>query len=106
GGQPRFIYVYLTQWLQGYHELGVQRDLQFYVNVERPLAFTIAQTEILKRRMVEIIARTYSDETHDCMEMPQIASGDFVVTKPSRGEPRVKLIACRRLLRNMTPAKL
>lgn len=106
GGQPRFIYIYTTQWLHDYHEMGVQRDMQFYINTAKPITFTLAHTEAIKRKITEIIARTYSPETRDCMEMPQVASGDFVVTKPSRGEPNVKLIACRKLLRNMTPEKV
>jgi antitoxin (DNA-binding transcriptional repressor) of toxin-antitoxin stability system len=39
------------------------------------------------------------------MDMPQVASGDFVVTA-SHGAPRLKLIACRRMIKNVTPAKL
>lgn len=104
--KPQEIYAYVTQWLGNYHELGVARTLQFYVNVKNPQLFTVAQTEDLKGQMVEIIARTYDPVRRDCMEMPQIASGDFVVTKPTQGRPRLRLIACRNLLRNMTPAKI
>ena len=64
------------------------------------------QTEGIKGRIVEIMAATFDAASGESIEMPQVASGDFVVTKPRRGEPRLKLIACRRFVRRMTPAKL
>lgn len=102
----RDVYAYMTQWLAGFHELGVNSDLQFIINVKARHTFTIAQTEALKARMVEIVARTYHPAKHTCMDLPEIASGDFVVTSAGKGVPRLKLIACRRMLRNMTPVKL
>ena len=107
-GHGREVYAYLTQWLSGYHEMGVTRELQFYINTATPHTFTIDQTEAIKGQIVEIIARTYEPRRGSCMDMPQVASGDFVVTAPSTSDaiPRIKLIACRRLLNHMTPAKI
>ena len=105
-GKGREIYAYLTQWLGAYHELGVSKNHQFYINIQNPQNLSIAQTEELKGQMVEIIARTYDPVKRTCMEMPQIASGDFVVTKPTQGDLKLKLIACRNLARNVTPGKL
>jgi hypothetical protein len=102
----REIYAYLTQWLNGFQEMGVSRDLQFIVNVKAPHTFTIAQTEAIKGRMIEVIARTYDRTRRNGMDMPQVASGDFVVSWPCKGVPRLKLIACRRLLTHLTPANL
>ena len=102
----REIYAYLTQWLPEFHELGVNSNLQFYINTMKPHTFTIAQTEQLKMQMVETIVRSFDVAKRDCMEMPQVASGDFVVTEPARGKPRIKLIACRRMLGHISPAKL
>lgn len=104
----REIYAYLTQWLNGYDELGVTRSLQFYINVKTPHTFTIDQTEAIKAQMVETVVRTYDPDKQECMAMPEIASGDFVVTWPKgrNAIPRIKLIACRKTLRHMTPAKL
>ncbi|HUW60755.1 MAG TPA: hypothetical protein VMZ06_07080 [Candidatus Bathyarchaeia archaeon] len=101
----RDIYAYVTQWLAGFHELGVNDRLQFIINVKARHTFTIAQTEQLKATIIEILARTYSPKKRDCMDLPEIASGDFVVTAPPK-PPRIKLIACRRMLRNITPVKL
>jgi len=100
----REIFAYVTQWLSSYHELGVNENLQFIVNIKARHTFTIAQTEDLKAKMVEIVARTYSPAKRNCADIPEIASGDFVVTMPPK--PRLKLIACRRMLRNMNPVKL
>lgn len=100
----REVFGYVTQWLSGYHELGVNENLQFIINIEARHTFTIAQTEELKAKMVEIVARTYSPGKRDCADLPEVASGDFVVTMPPK--PRLKLIACRKMLRNMTAVKL
>jgi hypothetical protein len=105
-GHGREIYAYVTEWLNGFHELGVNRDLQFFVNIAKPHTFTIAQTEALKQRIVEIVARTYHPGRRECMEIPQIASGDFVVTNTPRGVARLKLIACRHLLTRVSPEDL
>jgi len=103
----RDVYVYLTQWLTGFHEMGVTKNLQFYINTQTPHTFTIAQTELIKRNIVEVIARTYNEERQNCMTLPEIASGDFVVTPPPKqGAPKIKLIACRSLMRRATPAKI
>lgn len=106
-GRGRAVYVYLTQWLEGFHELGVDRSLQFFINTEKPRLLTIAQTQGLKSRIVAVIARTYDAAKGQCMEIPQAASGDFVITNPRKGAaPKLKLIACRKLLSKMTPAKI
>ncbi len=102
----RKLYVYVTQWLSGFHELGIDRTLQFFINTRTPHLFSKAETETLKKQMVGIIARLYDPETATGIELPQIASGDFVVTAPGRGGLKLKLIACRRVLRRVTPQKL
>jgi hypothetical protein len=105
-GERRPIYAYLTQWLGTYHELGVEKDLSFYINVMKPHRLTKVQTEELKSRIVETVLRSYDPAKRECMEMPQIASGDFVVTKPNQGPLKIKLIACRRMLHGVSPSKL
>jgi hypothetical protein len=102
----REVYVYLTEWLRGFHELGIQRNHQLYVNVANKQTFTPTQSQALKRRMVEIVLRTYDPKGRTCMGLPQLASGDFVVTKPGLGTPKLKLIACREMLQRMSPARL
>jgi hypothetical protein len=105
-GHGREVYCYLTQWLAGFDELGIGKNLQFIINVKARHTFTIEQTEKLKAQMVEIMARTYDARDKSVMDLPQIASGDFVVSSPKRGDPRLRLIACRNILRHVTPAKL
>ena len=106
-GQGREIYAYLTQWLGSFHELGVDRNLQFFINVNPHRLLTLAQTEDLKTKVIGVVARAYDPESRVSMEMPEIASGDFVVTQPNRkGTQDVKLIACRKLLSNVSPARL
>ena len=103
----REIYAYCTTWLGGYHELGIQKDLRLFINVAKPIPFTTAQTEALKRRMLEIILRTYDPVRRNCMAIPQLASGDFVVSKPTRTKkPQLMLIACRDMENRISPPQL
>lgn len=106
-GEGREIYAYLTQWLAAYHELGVDKNHQFFINVHPHHLLTRAQTEALKVQIVAIVAKTYDPEKRVAMEIPEIASGDIVVTRPNRsGRQSAKLIACRRLISNVRPARL
>ncbi|MBI3118011.1 MAG: hypothetical protein HYZ00_04965 [Candidatus Hydrogenedentes bacterium] len=102
----REVFAYMTQWLEGFEELGVDKSLQFIINVQRRHVFSIAETEHLKGMIAEIIVRTYDPVQHTSMDMPEIASGDFVVRKSARGKLQLKLIACRRLLTRTGPARL
>jgi hypothetical protein len=102
----RFIYAYVTEWQHGYHELGIQKNGQFFVNIPKPVRMNNAQTQQLKRRMVEMVIRSYDPVKRNCMAIPQIASGDFVVTLPGKQNPRLKLIACRELTPRVSPSKL
>jgi hypothetical protein len=103
----RDIYAYLTHWLSGYHELGIDRSHQFFINVHPHRLLTRVQTEALKTQMVAIIARLYDPEKRVSIAMPELASGDFVVTAPDRkGRQALKLIACRKLLANIRPGRL
>ncbi len=102
----REVYAYVTEWLRGFHELGIQRNHQLFINIANKKVFNRDQTQALKRRMVEIVLRTYDPKGRTCMAMPQLASGDFVVTKPDSGAPKLKLIASREILQRMSPARL
>lgn len=108
-GRPekgRKLYLYLTQWLTGFHELGIDRSHQFFINTRTPHLFSKTETEELKAQMVEIIFRLYDPEARTSIEMPQIASGDFVVTPASRKPLKLKLIACRKILSGLEPETL
>jgi len=102
----RSIYAYLTQWLQGYEELGVDKNLQFIVNIAKRHTFTLAETDLLKGQMIEMVLRSYDPVQRNSMALPEIASGDFVVRKLTKGAPKVKLIACRRMHQRMGPVRL
>jgi hypothetical protein len=102
----REIIAYVTQWLSGYEELGIDKSLQLIVNIKQRHVFTLAETEHLKGMMVEIIARSYSPADHTSMDIPEVASGDFVVRKGPKGKLSLKLIACRRMLNRMSPVRL
>ncbi|MBI1319952.1 MAG: hypothetical protein GC168_13570 [Candidatus Hydrogenedens sp.] len=102
----REVFAYMTQWLEGYDELGIHKNLQLLVNVNPNRLLTVAHTEHLKAEMVRIVARTYNATDMTCMVLPEIASGDFVVHTVPRGNPRLKLIACRGLQKRLRPARL
>lgn len=102
----REVFAYMTQWLEGYEELGIHKNLQLMVNVAPHHLFTVAQTEFLKGEMVRIVARTYNAQDQTCMALPEIASGDFVVRVGTRGKLSIRLIACRSMQQRTKPARL
>jgi hypothetical protein len=103
----REIYAYCTTWLNGFHELSIQKNLNLFINVDPKEQFNKKQTEALKRRMVEIVVRTYDPNRRNCMAIPHVGSGDFVVSKPTKTtNPQLKVIACRDMENRISPAQL
>ncbi|MFP6583195.1 MAG: hypothetical protein VCD00_11665, partial [Candidatus Hydrogenedentota bacterium] len=103
----RELYAYCTTWLSGFHELGIQRNNNLYINIPTPVQFDKKQTQALKRRMVEIVVRSYDPTRRNCMAIPQLASGDFVVSKAAKNvNPQLKVIACRDMENRISPAQL
>ena len=102
----RTLFAYVTRWPTGFQELGIRRDLRFTKNVDTPVTFDQDIDEAIKRRIVEIIIRTYDARQHTCIELPRVTSGDFVVAHQGSGQPRLKLVSCRRLITNATPERL
>jgi hypothetical protein len=104
--KDRKVYCCLTQWLGGLVPLGLGADAQFTLETAPPEAFSREDTDYLKARIVELVARTYDPAQQRCMETPQIPLGDFMASKPKRGAPRLKLIGCRRILSNVSPERM
>jgi hypothetical protein len=104
--QGREIYAYLTQWLETYDEMGVDKNLQFITNVEKRHTFTRKETEQIKGVIAEVIFRVYDPKRRESMVMPEIASGDFVINRGPRGAVKIKLITCRRMMQKTGPIKL
>lgn len=105
--QPRReVYAYLTQWLGGFHEIRLDAKGRLSAIGQRKKAYSKAQTEAIKAEVALAVLRSYDAESETAMEIPQISSGDLVVTPPPKTEPRMKITGCRRLLKNATPAKL
>ncbi len=102
----REVFAYLTQWMGGFYELGVARDLQFQVNSRPPHKLGKNQTKALRQQMVEMIAKTYDPKKRTCMEMPRIHCGDLAVTKPQKGRCKLKLSASRKLIEKVSPARM
>jgi|GEM_PF-741336 len=102
----RKIYAYLTQWLNGFDELGVNKNLQFFVNVSNPHTFSIEETNWIKTKIIETIIHLYDDKKRVSIALPEIASGDFVIKRSPSGQHRIKLIACRKIIKPISPPEL
>jgi hypothetical protein len=103
--QGRQVYGYMTEWLRGHSVLDIGPDRQFLAGTP-PKVFSRVQTEAIRGRIIELVARTFNPASGDCADVPDVPSGDCMVTRPAKGAPRVKLVACRRIARGMTPPKL
>lgn len=102
----RNIYAYLTEWLSGYEELGVNKDLQFYTNVLKPHTFSIKETNDIKIKIIEIILRLYDEENQESIVLPEIASGDFMIKRSPSKNHKLKMIACRNTIKRISLEKL
>jgi len=100
------VFVYFTQWLAGMHELGVDRRMNFYIN-EIPLhTFRPAVSDTIRAQMLSILFGYWDPVSRTVPEPPQIASGDFVISRPQAGKPlRLRLIACRKIVSSVSLAR-
>jgi len=98
GGPPLFIY--FTRWLASHHELGVDGRLNFFVN-EAPLHhFSRQASERIRASILTHLFALYDPIAKTTPEPPQVASGDFVISRPTAGRPvSLRLIACRDIRR-------
>lgn len=104
--EDREIFMYARQWLAGYHELSVGKGNQFCIMDNGRKSFSKTQTEFIRRSLVEIVACSYDPVSRSCIDLSQWGNGMFVVTKPLRNNPTVKLISCPRLSRRASRGKL
>ncbi len=102
----RAVYAYMAQWQQGFYELGIGKNGLFAAFTPQPHSFSAAQTEAIRVAIVELMARAYDAEARVCIEAPDVTAGDLMVSHPAKSEPRVRLVACRRFIRNVSPARL
>lgn len=102
----REIYAYMTAWNSGYHEIGVQANGNFLLQSPSPARLTPAQTQAAKRRMVELILRTYDLTRRNAMSIPIAPFGDFIISKPAQGTPQIKIGGCTDMQNRVSPAKM
>lgn len=103
GQLPKNLYYYLTPWLSQFHELGVHRDMNFYINEIPFHYFNRRESDRIKGHILEILFSYYDPEGHRAIDPPKVGAGDFVITRPQKNEPlRLRLIACRKVLDRVT----
>lgn len=102
-GAPLKIYAYCTEWLSNFHELGVNRRMNFFIN-EKPFHhFDRAATVRIKQQIIDHCLALYDDKRERGIEPPSIGAGDIVVTRPKSGRAvKLKLVAARKVLPGLT----
>jgi hypothetical protein len=97
------LFAYFTPWLNRFHELGVNRDLNFYIN-ELPFHyFNRRATDHIKGEILRIMFGLYDPIAGKAAEPPRLGAGDFVITRPgAKSHPGLRLIACRKILNRIT----
>jgi hypothetical protein len=102
-GAPRKIYAYCADWLSGFHELGVNRRMNFFIN-EKPFHhFDRATTVKIKKQIVDLCMALYDEDRGRGIETPLIGAGDIVITRPRGGRGlELKLIAARKMISGLT----
>ena len=90
------IFCYTTHWLDGYHELGVDDKMNFFIN-EKPFHhYSPAQTDQIKATILALCLAVYDRERGEAMGIPLIGAGDCVVTRPKRNRPTDVMFICVR----------
>lgn len=102
----RDIYAYMTNWISGFHELAVQSNGNLALKSPRLTRMNAAQTQAAKRRMVEIILRTYDPTRRNAMSIPLVPVAEFIAAKQTKGTPQIKLSACTDMQNRVSPAKM
>ncbi len=102
----RDLHAYMTVWPKGFHEMQVQKNNCLRSCGSKGKPFTHQQSQALKRRMVEIILRTYDPVRRNGMAIPQLLSGDFFVTAPGKNLSQVKIMGCREMQNRVSPMML
>lgn len=103
-GERKRLFTYCTEWLTGYHELALNRQMNFCVNEPPLYHFNADVTRHIKKSILQICYDLYDPATGSAIEPPLIAAGDFMITRPAYRQPlRLKLMTCRRILRGLTP---
>jgi hypothetical protein len=97
------IFVYFTTWMVGLHELGVDEGLHFFINEIPFHTFDRKVGDKLRYRILTILFSLYDPDRQRAMEPPQIASGDFLISRPKPNTPyELRLIACRKMVSKIT----
>ncbi len=60
----------------------------------------------IKVKILEIILSRYDEKKKISIALPEIASGDFVIKRSPSGNHRLKLIACRKMIKPISPHEL
>ncbi|MBF0549121.1 MAG: hypothetical protein HQK60_01170 [Deltaproteobacteria bacterium] len=106
GGLTRPVYYYFTCWLSRFHELGVNRQMNFYINEIPYHHFDRQTSDFIKVQILKILFSCYDPVSQRAIEPAKIGAGDFVITRPEAGKPiRLRLIACRRISAKVTLEK-
>jgi hypothetical protein len=100
GKKPEHVFVYFTPWLPDFHELGVNADMNLFIN-EKPFhTFKRPITEEVKKLILECCLRLYDPGRKSAMVPPLVGAGDVVITRPARNKPlQVKLITVRKFIK-------
>lgn len=105
-GHDREIYAYVTDSPEGYATLGVASPAQFASVLPLRHTFSLEQSEIIRSRIVEVLAGAYDPLRGRCVALKELQPADFGVLQESSHQINVKLLACRRIASGMTPPKL
>jgi hypothetical protein len=105
-GYGREVYGFMAKWPTGHTGLGMGKGSCFVILGQPLQPLLPAQTDDVKAALMAIVARTYDAARRDAIVLPEAVGGDVVVTRPGRGSMKVKLVACRGVRKNLTPAKL
>lgn len=102
----REIFAYFTEPARGFRELVLDARGLFSLGVDSPTPLSPRDTQSVKRRIVEIVVRSYNPRSRECMGMPNLPGGHVVASCTKGRAPQVKISGASRPLSRMTPARI
>lgn len=100
------LFGYYTELIPDFTELGIDAEHRFYlVGIQRVERLNLNSSELMRARILELLASLYDPETGSALVDVEVNSGDFL-GRIKEGSIEVRLIAVRRLRTGMAPAGL
>lgn len=102
----RDVAVWLGEDLPGYAQIGSNKQHQFVLLSAPPVALSVAETEQVKARLVELAARSFDARERTALDVGSLAAGDLLVRRGGGSVTYLRIGGAKQLMQRATPARV